>query len=154
MKTVIAVLVASATLLAYDSGSHAKDCTIRSCKSGGLMYQCWAMISKEHAAKSKVCKALHITTGSSSYLMATAFNDVCVNKDAVLWAHRPYFRVKGGYPTAAVGSATHKYFVSRIDRRVLRAFILKGGMKKTGWRNAMFLTPIKASETGLPICKD
>jgi hypothetical protein len=112
------------------------------------------MISKEHAAKSKVCKSLRITTGASSYLMTTALKGVCVDKDAVLWAHRPYMTNTFGYAAVPVGSYSHNYLFTRVSPAIVKVFIRKGGMKKDGWRNSMFLTPIKASETGLPICKD
>lgn len=144
-----AVATISITGFATGLAQAAPNCEITKCRSGGRINTCWASMSREARGKAKSCDQIVIGSGQSAYAMALSLPRACIRAGAIIKIHRPYL---DNFKAVPVGSRWHNFYFNRIKSSAVTYFKARGGMRRSGLSNAMFMVEVPAARTGLPIC--
>jgi hypothetical protein len=160
LATAVALLAMAApdadrNALATDRLKPYVDCRLTSCKRGGRLYQCYSAMQREANAKSKSCSRIEILSGYSAYTtiysIAAHNRKLCIKPSSVLYMH-----LAARASDRMVLSFNHpdqKFLLTRSGAIMSNYLRVHGGFNKRGLTNAMFLTPIPATKTGIRLCK-
>jgi hypothetical protein len=149
IKTTAAALAVVLSSFAGTTAASAANCEITQCRSGGKVTTCWTNMQREARSKAKACGRVIVGSGSSSYAMALSLPGACIKASAVINIHRPY---NSNMKAVPIGSHWHNFYFGRIKPSAVNYFRARGGMKRDGMSNAMFMVGVPAAKTGLPIC--
>lgn len=130
----------------------AENCQITSCRNGGNVMVCRRKIRVEYATKLGRCGfgRLKLTSGYSSYAMATSLRGVCISRSASIYVHLPYNPKTWEQRRSG---AAYRLYKSSIHPKTWAYFVAKGGLKKTNFGNAASLTRVPADKTGVKLCR-